>query len=156
MMVLVLSVLTAGLAAIVPMYFGCRKPGYSHIRHTISELAEAGSPVGRSVALYGFLPIGLLTWLSLWVAAQAAPHVSRETFFMLSLIGSGYVGGALFRSDPNAPMFGSLQNTLHNIFGSLEYAGAAGAFLSLERDAFWAPLSSVAKYAGFLILICFC
>lgn len=156
MIVPILSVLTAALAAIVPMYFGRRKPGYSHIRHTISELGEAGSPIGRSVALYGFLPTGLSLWLFLWVAAEAAPHVSRELLYMLSLVGAGYVGGALFRSDPDAPMFGSWRNTFHNLFGSLEYIGAAGAFLSLERDDFWAPLSSVAKYAGFLILICFC
>lgn len=156
MIVPVLSLLTAALTAIVPMYFGRRKPGYSHIRHTISELGETGSPVGRSVALYGFLPTGLSLWLFLWAAAEAAPHVSREIFYLLSLVGTGYVGSAFFPSDRNAPMFGSWSNTFHNLVGSLEYIGAGGAFVSLERDDFWAPLSSVAKYAGFLIFVCFC
>jgi Protein of unknown function (DUF998) len=156
MVVLALSVLTAALAAIVPIYFGRQKPGYSHIRHTISELGEAGSPVGRSVALFGFLPTGLSLWLFLFLAAEAAPHVSREIYYMLSLVGAGYVGGALFRSDPNAPMFGSWRNTFHNLFGSLEYIGAAGAFFSLERDDFWEPLSSFAKYAGFVVFACLC
>jgi hypothetical protein len=155
MVILALSVLTAAFAATVPIYFGRRKPGYSHIRHTISELGEAGSPVGRSIALCGFLPTGLSLWLFLFLAAESVPHVSREIFYMLSLVGAGYVGSALFRSDPDAPMFGSWRNSFHNLFGSLQYIGAA-AFFSLERDDFWGPLSSLGKYGGFLTFVCLC
>jgi hypothetical protein len=154
--VLALSLLTAALAAIVPIYFGRRKPGYSHLRHTISELGEAGSPVGRSVAFFGFLPTGLSVWLFLLLAAAAAPHASRNTFYLLSLVGAAYVGAAFFRSDQDAPLFGSWRNTAHNILGSFEYIAAAGAFISLERDDFWGPLSTFGKYAGFLIFACFC
>jgi hypothetical protein len=154
MTVLTLSLITAIYAVIVPIYFGHRKPGYSHVRHTISELGEVGSPVERGVALFGFVPIGVLVCLLLLAMANSAPWVSREMLFMLSLVGAAYVGAAIFPSDPDAPMFGTWRNGAHNVLGTLEYLGAAGAFLSLERDEFWEPLSSIGEYSGIVVLAC--
>jgi hypothetical protein len=151
---LVLAVVTAAMAASVPIYFGSRKPGYSHVRHTISELGEIGSPVGRSVSYIGFLSTGISLWLFLLVAARALPHESTEALFLLSLVGAGYVGGAIFRCDPGAPLIGSWRNTLHNVFGGLEYLGAAGAFTTLKNTAFWSPLSELMVYAGGLVFVC--
>ena len=74
---LVLAVLTAVSAAFVPAYYGNRKPGYSHIRDTISELGETRSPVGRPVSYVGFLAIGVLLWLFLIAAAHVVPPGSR-------------------------------------------------------------------------------
>lgn len=149
---LVLAVLSAVLAAAVPMYYGRRKPGYSHLRHTISELGEMGSPVGKS-ASWGFIAIGISLWLFLLIAARLLPDQS-EVFFLLSLVGAGYVGGGIFRCDPEAPPFGSWRTTLHNLFGALEYVGAAGAFLTLKRSEFWSPLSDVMSFAGGIVFIC--
>jgi len=151
---LILAVLSSLLAAAVPMYYGSRKPGYSHLRHTISELGEMGSPVGESVSHLGFIAIGISLWLFLIIAANLLPHQS-DVFFMLSLVGAGYVGGGIFRCDPEAPFIGSWSTTLHNIFGVLEYAGAAGAFLTLKRSEFWSPLSEVMSYAGGIVFFCF-
>jgi hypothetical protein len=151
---LLLAVVTAVTAASVPAYFGSRKPGYSHLRHTISELGEIGSPVGRSVSYIGFLSTGISLWLFLFVAAEALPHESTEVFYLLSLVGAGYVGGAIFRCDPGAPLIGSWRNTFHNIFAALEYVGAAGAFTTLKRSEFWSPLSELMVYAGGLVLVC--
>jgi hypothetical protein len=151
---LVLAVVTAAIAAVVPIYFGRRKPGYSHIRHTISELGEIGSPVGRSVSYIGFLATGISLWLFLLVAAAALPHESMESFYLLSLVGAGYVGGALFRCDAGAPAAGSWRNALHNIFGGLEYIGAVGAFATLRNSSFWSPLSDLSMYAAGLVLVC--
>jgi hypothetical protein len=150
----VLAVLTAVSAAFVPAYYGSRKPGYSHIRDTISELGETGSPVGRRVSYVGFKAIGVLVWLFLIVAADVVPNESAEAFWALSLIGAGYVGGAIFRCDPGAPPFGSWQNGLHNLFGFGEYAGAAGGFAMLKESDYWSPLSSVMEYAGGLVAVC--
>ena len=58
---LILAALTAVAVYLVPAYFGRFKPGYSHLRHTISELGEAGSPIGPRVSYLGFVPIGLLS-----------------------------------------------------------------------------------------------
>jgi hypothetical protein len=151
---LVLAVLTAVSAAFVPAYFGRQKPGYSHVRDTISELGETGSPVGGRVSYVGFMLIGILLWLFLIVAAQVVPSEAAESFLFLSLIGAGYVGGAIFRCDPGAPPFGSWQNGLHNLFGFGEYAGAAGGFAILKESDYWSPLSSVMEYAGGLVAVC--
>ena len=151
---LILAVVTAVAAISVPVYFGIRKPGYSHVRHTISELGEIGSPVGWSVSYIGFLSTGISLWLFLLVAAGALPRESTEAFYLLSLVGAGYVGGAIFRCDAGAPLIGSWRNTLHNFFGALEYVGAAGAFTTLKRSEFWSPLSEVMGYAGGLVLLC--
>jgi hypothetical protein len=141
-------------AAFVPAYFGSRKPGYSHIRDTISELGETGSPVGGVVSYVGFIAIGVLLWLFLIVAEATVPSEAAEPFWMLSLVGAGYVGGGIFRCDPGAPPFGSWQNGLHNLFGFGEYAGAAGGFAMLKESDYWLPLSSVMEYAGGLVAVC--
>jgi hypothetical protein len=148
------AIVTAAIAASVPLYFGSRKPGYSHVRHTISELGEMGSPVGRSVSYIGFLATGISLWLFLLVVAVAVPHESTEALYLMSLVGAGYVGGGIFRCDPGAPFVGSWRNTLHNIFGGLEYLGAAGAFTTLKRSEFWSPLSELMVYAGGLVVFC--
>src|SRR5688572_19679989 len=93
-----------------PVHFGSRKPGYSHVRHTISELGETGSPVGRSVSFIGFLSTGIAVWLFLLVTAGALPDGATDPLYTLSLVGAGYVGGAIFRCDPGAPPVGSSQN----------------------------------------------
>jgi hypothetical protein len=154
LLALVLAVATALTAFAVPTYYGSRKPGYSHLRHTISELGEIGSPVGRGVSYFGFVPIGILLWLFLLVAAKSLPHEPKEVFYLLSLVGAGYVGGAIFRCDPGAPFIGSWRNTFHNIFGVLEYLGAIGAFTTLKRSEFWSPLSELMEYAAGLLVIC--
>jgi hypothetical protein len=151
---LVLAVLTAVSAAFVPVYYGSRKPGYSHIRDTISELGETGSPVGGRVSYVGFMAIGVFVWLFLIVAANVVPSEAAKAFWFLSLVGAGYVGGAIFRCDPGAPPFGSWQNSLHNLFGFGEYAGAAGGFAILKESEYWLPLSSVMEYAGGLVAVC--
>jgi hypothetical protein len=150
---LILAVLAAAMATIAPIYLGRLKPGYSHVRHTFSEFGEAGSPVGRAVSLYGVLT-AVLSWGSLFFAAQAAPQVSREIFFMFSLVGVAYLGGSIFPCDKDAPLFGSWRTLFHNIFAGLEYLGAAGAFFALERY-FGPPLSHVLKVAGFIVFVGF-
>jgi len=155
-LVSLLSAIAAALAAaIVPFAFGHLKPGYSHLRHTISELGETGSPVGGVVSYFGFLSTGLLVWLFVLVSSLSIPDDAREPVYLLALVGAAYVGGGIFRCDPGAPAFGSWRNTLHNILGALEYIGAAGAFVTLQRVDFWSPLSPPMTDAGGLVLICF-
>ena len=76
----VLASLTAASAAVVPAYFGRRKPGYSHFRDTISELGETGSPVGGLVSYVGFVATGILLWLFLVVAAGHRQTDRRTRF----------------------------------------------------------------------------
>lgn len=153
----VLAVLTAATAAGVPIYFGRRKPGYSHLRHTISELGEIGSPVGASVSHVGFVATGVLLWCFLLVCVRVLPDGSaKDVILPLALVGGGYVGGGIFRCDPGAPLFGSWRTNLHNLFGALQYIGAAGAFSMFSLSRFWYPLSELMTYAGTVVLLCLC
>lgn len=154
LLALVLAVLTAATAAIAPIYFGRRKPGYSHLRDTISELGEIGSPVGRSVSYLGFVPTGILLWLFLLAASAAVPKDAADALPILSLVGAGYVFGGIFRCDTGAPFVGSWRNTLHNLAGGLEYVGAAGAFTTFKHSEFWSPLSDVLTPAGIVVFVC--
>jgi hypothetical protein len=153
-----LALLTVLSAAAVPAYFGRKKPGYSHLRHTISELGEAGSPHAGAVS-FGFAGIGILLWLFLAVAAYATPGTSTPAYWQLSLVGVGYVGGGAFRCDPGAPAVGTWRNTCHVICGALEYVGAAAAFSSLAAavrgHGAWSVLSPLMALGTPVILVCF-
>lgn len=149
-----LALLAAVSAFLVPTYFGRLKPGYSHLRHTISELGETGSPISKKVSYFGFVPIGLLVMAYIGVTAQILPESTHRSIGLLGLVGVGYVGGGVFRCDAGAPQSGSASNTLHNIFGLVEYLSAAAAFSMLRADAHFAPLSSFFHYAGIAIIIC--
>jgi hypothetical protein len=43
---------------------------------------------------------------------------------------------------------------VHNVFGALEYLGAAAAFSTLKRASFWSPLADVMAYAAGVVLVC--
>lgn len=151
---LVLAVLAAVSAYLVPAHFGRLKPGYSHLRHTISELGEAGSPISLRVSYLGFVPIGLFVWAYLGVSAIIMPGSATEPLGLLALVGLGYVGGGIFRCDAGAPLTGSVSTLLHNVFGVGEYLGAAAAFSMLRFDAYWSSLSDVFLIASGAIIVC--
>jgi hypothetical protein len=144
-------ILVAAIA--IPAYCGWRKPGYSHLRHTISELGEAGSPVAVEAAI-GFVAIGVLVWLFLATVASTSTLVPQEALWQFSLVGVGYVGGGLFPCDRGAPVSGTTRNTVHVVCGVLEYVGAAAAFAVLSRDAVWASITPALSYATPVVLIC--
>src|SRR5688572_2363595 len=81
-------ILVAAIA--IPAYCGWRKPGYSHLRHTISELGEAGSPVAVEAAI-GFVSIGVLVWLFCWSRPDRLRGVTVVT------------AGAAARRSPRSP-----------------------------------------------------
>ncbi len=110
-------------------YFGRQRAGYSHITHTISELAEAGSPLEKTVSFGVFLPIGLaMAGLAWWLRGDEA-----SMLFTASLA-VGYGCAAFFPIDPDAPALGSWRNGLHNLSAGASYVLAMGAFETLARD----------------------
>jgi hypothetical protein len=120
-----------------------RKSGYSHIKHTISEIGEIGAPNQRFVAYGLFLPIGLALLLVAYLVNSASPVAA-----MLALcIAIGYVGAAMFPCDSGAPMFGTARHTLHMIAGAAEYVGGGFALMTLA-ESFDQPF----KIAGFIVL----
>jgi hypothetical protein len=77
MLALALTIVSAAyLAACLPI-LGRRKPGYSHLRNTISEIGETGARDRRFVALALFLPIGLALLLVAYVLHPDSPRRRR-------------------------------------------------------------------------------
>jgi hypothetical protein len=99
-------------------HYAQKRPAYSHLKHTISELGENGSDFEKSVGFRLFLPVGLaflllagLTFSNNWPAAVLA-----------GAMGFSYFLSALFPCDPGTPMSGSWKNSVHNLVGGLAYA----------------------------------
>jgi len=119
------------------------KAGYSHIKHTISEIGEAGSRHQRFVAFGLFLPVGLLLLVVAYLARSASPAVAA----LALSIAVGYIGAALFPCDPGSPLSGSFRQAMHNFAGAVEYIGGSFALMTIARD-FGQPF----KLAGFIVL----
>lgn len=120
-----------------------RKPGYSHVRHSISELGEIGAPDQRFVALVVFLPIGLALLPVAWLVRVESP----ETAALALCIAVGYLGAAAFPCDPGSPMSGSTRQLLHNVAGAVEYAGGGFALMRIA-ERYDQPF----RLAGFIVL----
>ena len=120
-----------------------RKDGYSHVKHTISEIGESGAPDQRFVAFGLFLPIGvLLLFVALLVRAASPASAS-----LALSIAVGYIGAAVFPCDPGSPMVGTTRQALHSLAGAVEYIGGGFALMTLA-ESFGQPF----KIAGFIVL----
>lgn len=120
-----------------------RRPGYSHIKHTISELGERGAPDERLVGFGVFLPVGALA-----LAAAYLLYPAHTPIAALALcIAIGYVGAALFPCDPGSPTVGSARQGVHNLAGAVEYIGGAFALIVTAES-----LGETFKYLGFAVL----
>lgn len=130
--------LLASLIVLAP-----RKVGYSHIKHSISEIGEVGAPNQRFVALGLFLPIGLLLLLVAYLVRPASPVAAA----LALCIAIGYIGAAAFPCDPGSPLLGTARQALHNFAGAVEYAGGGFALMKLAES-----LGQPFKLAGFIVL----
>lgn len=139
-----------GLTAIAAAYLftgllvlARRKDGYSHIKHTISEIGEIGAPDQRFVAFGLFLPIGLLLLAVAFLVRTESPALAA----LALCIAIGYLVAALFPCDPGSPFSGTTRQALHNLGGAVEYIGGGFALMTIA-ESFGQPF----KAAGFLVL----
>jgi hypothetical protein len=143
MLATVVTALAAGYLFAMLFVLAPHKAGYSHFRHTISEIGESGARHERFVAWGLFLPIGLASLIVAWIARPASPAVAA----LAACIGVGYVGAALCPCDPGSPLWGSSRQTLHNLAGAVEYTGGGFALMTLARE-FGQPFGM----GGFVVL----
>ncbi|MEM1436230.1 MAG: DUF998 domain-containing protein [Pseudomonadota bacterium] len=152
-MVAALLVLIAGvyLLAAVLAVAALRGAAYSHARHTISELAEAGSEYSGKVSYGVFLPVAC----ALAVAALlAAPFSSPVAALALSLA-LGYGSAALFPCDPGSPAIGSFRQGVHNLGGAAQYLGGALSLLLIAEALGWVFRAAGLLVAGAALLLSF-
>jgi len=102
-------VLPAGIAVI-----GHATPGYSHVRQTVSELGEVGSP-GRVL----FTALLLLVAICLAIFAAGAARTLRQ--MGLSALPAYFIG-AMAISTAGVGLF-AFPHPLHNVFGMSELIG---------------------------------
>lgn len=124
----VLTLLTTVFFLVSLLFLATRKPGYSHLRHTISELGEVGAPDQRLVAFGVFLPIGVLLLVAAFLMRSSEPRS------LLALcIGVGYVVAVFFPCDPGSPVTGTTRQSVHNLGGAVEYIGGAFALWKISE-----------------------
>ena len=98
-------------------FYAKKRPAYSHLKHTISELGEAGSTCEKSVGFRVFMPVGLGCFLLAGFTYQDNWPAS----VLLGAMGFGYFFSAFFPCDPGTPMSGTWKNSIHNLVGGMAY-----------------------------------
>lgn len=128
------------------IYFGIKKTGYSHIKHTISELGESGSLYEKQVGYGLFLITGILL-----LAVALIEKNNTTTMGIAASLSAGYIIGAVFPCDPGSPSSGSWKQQLHNAGGFIEYAGSFYFIMKASPGMLWLlPYKTI----GFALIIC--
>jgi hypothetical protein len=117
-----------------------RRPDYSHVGQTISELGEHGSATEKPAAFGVFLPFGVMM-----AAIAYQSRINEPALLLAGAMAVGYIGAAFFPVDAGAPIFGTWRNGLHWLAGIIEYVGAIAAF-SIADTASEFPIETL-KYA---------
>ncbi|MCB2378982.1 DUF998 domain-containing protein [Hymenobacter sp. BT635] len=144
MLSILLTVLTAYLLLGI-IYFGFRRPGYSHLRHTISELGEDGAPNRLTVSWGLFFPIGV----GLLLGAMLTTNPPLRG--LLVCLGIGYVVAAVFPCDVGSPSGGSAKQTVHNLGGAVEYIGGIFFLNQAQKALFLQQVVPANAQIGLLI-----
>jgi hypothetical protein len=143
MLPIVLSLIAMSILTVGVVVFGSRKPGYGHVRDTISELGEIGAPHQHAVALALFAPIGLVLLVVAWQMHATQPAIAA----LAACISIGYLVAAAFPCDIGSPLSGSARQTIHNLGGGIEYVGGGFAMLRLSET-----LGPAFRFTGFVVL----
>lgn len=122
-----------GLVASV-IYSGKQTPGYSHIRHTISELGQIDAPCKKKVNYGVFLPVGIGLIVIALISWNMENGFTPYTFLAVS-VGTGYLIATFFPADPGSPMWGSNRQQIHNAGGAVQYLGGAVSLLMLSKNS---------------------
>ncbi len=125
----------AGYLTLAIVVFALRRPEYSHLRSTISELGEFGAPDSHLVSLGVFFPVGLAMAtfsIFIWKAPREKPG-GRSAAALAMCVAVGYLVAAFFPCDPGSPLSGTARQAIHNWGGAIEYFGGAIALFSLAR-----------------------
>jgi hypothetical protein len=147
------------LALAVPLFAAHASGAYSHVAQYISELGARGAAHGALVSFAGFAATGacVLAFLLLSLGVFPRSRLSRAGIACLSAVGVAYLVSAVFRCDPGCPNTGSLAQSIHNVFGLLEYLGAVSGLLlmaaALREDAEWESLSGVSVAFAALVAL---
>lgn len=129
-------------------YFGSKKAGYSHLKHTISELGETATAREKQVGFGLFLPVGI------GLLVIAFTHWDHEIVRGLAAcLAVGYLVAAFFPCDKGSPASGSWKQQVHNLGGFIEYAGAI--FFLVKAGEYDLEIFGINfKIIGYIVIVC--
>lgn len=147
-----LTLTTALFLLTAVIWFAAKRPSYHHVRNTISELGEFGSPMQHVVSYGVFLPVGAMLLVIAYLSRVATPTVA-----VLSLcMGVGYAISAFFPCDRGSPVHGSVRQFIHNYVGGIEYVGGSLALWHLgwvEGSDFFRVMSVFIGISTIILLL---
>lgn len=130
------------------IYFGYKKAGYDHLKHTISELGETGTVFEKQVGLGLFLPVGV--GLLVITFTNWDHEILRGLSACLAV---GYLVAAFFPCDKGSPTNGSWKQQVHNLGGFIEYAGAI--FFLVKAGEYDMEIFGINfKIIGYIVIVC--
>lgn len=121
--------------------FARRRPAYSHVRDTISDLGAIGTPGWWGVSLGVFLPVGV----ALLVIASLERFSHPAQIALAASLAMGYLVAAFFPEGPASSVFGHLRRGIHYFGGGIEYVGGTLALFWLSE--LLGPAFQVAGFA---------
>ena len=134
---------------------------YSNWSQFISELGAVGALQRNLVNFAGFLPTGLLLFGFVLFGHSSFPPAKNAVLGWWLMTGAaiGYLTAALFPCDEGCPATGSMQQTVHNTAGIVQYIGVFLGLLLIaraEQSLSWLrPISLIAAAAvlsGFIMM----
>jgi hypothetical protein len=145
---MIFSIAVSAYLIVGIVYFGYKKAGYDHLKHTISELGETGSAWEKQVSFGLFLPAGI------GLLVIALTHWDHEVARGLSAcLAFGYLVAAFFPCDKGSPSSGSWKQQVHNLGGFIEYAGAI--FFLIKGGEYDLGIFGIDfKVIGYIVIVC--
>ena len=143
MLVIIITLLATAYLFITSFFWGTRKPGYSQIRHAISELGETDSPHQRIVNAGVFFPVGSMLLLVAYLVYPLGKDIAALSF----CIAVGYLIAAIFPCDTGSPFLGTKRQMIHNLGGIVEYIGGGLALFQISEHS--GKLFQIASFVVF-------
>ena len=146
MLAIIITLSTIIYLFISILFWGTKKPGYSQIRHAISELGETNSPHQYLVSIGVFFPVGSMLLLVAYLAYPLGKDIAALSF----CLAMGYLIAAFFSCDTGSPFSGSKRQAIHNLGGIIEYLGGGFALFQISEHS--GKSFQIAAFVVFAIL----
>ncbi|MEP4052950.1 MAG: DUF998 domain-containing protein [Litorimonas sp.] len=159
--VVVVVLLFSGI--LLPEILGATRQDYSSFANYLSELGATGTSTQHLTNTLAFPMVGIsciLIMIALW---HRLPKLTglRAGLICLGLgLPAGYFGAAIFPCDYGCPIEGSINQSVHNLLGLVQYPlgviGFALLSVNLKSKPMWRMLCAIAAAAmaiGFVMML---
>jgi hypothetical protein len=131
MLAIIITLLATAYLFTATFFWGTRKPGYSQIRHAISELGEIDSPHQQIISIGVFFPVGSMLLLVAFLIYPLGKNIAALSF----CLAVGYLIAAFFPCDKGFPFSGTKRQMIHNLGGIVEYIGGGLALFQISEHS---------------------